>query len=66
MGASRMGFDLTTKIGWQNLKYQMRWGINWGLVLSDTFGKFVCKAIGHNPFDAGDSQKGCYRCGKYI
>ena len=63
--ASRMGFDLTTKIGWKNLKYQWKSGIQWKYVFTDTFIKFYCKLIGHNEYNS-NGERACKRCHHYI
>lgn len=65
MGASRMGFDLTNKQGWNNLKSQWRWGIPLELVFQDTFMKFYCKIVGHDEYDS-DGDRACKRCAHYI
>ena len=55
-----MGFNLTTKVGWENLKYQWRWGIDWKLIFMDTFSIFYCRLFGHREYET-DEGKACKR-----
>lgn len=64
MGASRMAFNLFSKIGRENFIWEIKRNhripsIFW----KDTFGKYVCKIIGHTEttFES-DGSKYCYRC----
>ena len=65
-GASREGYDLTTKIGWQHLKKNGYTNLLW----RDTFAQFVCKIVGHNIYDSdygsGTPDYACKRCCKFI
>ena len=76
MGGSRMGFDLRTKIGRQNLRttYQYKaYKRDWSMILGDTLLSLVCAVLGHERYDA-NNQNGCYgppewackRCHHYI
>ena len=69
MGACREGFDLTTKFGrmhWNKRSWNEK---PWRLMFEDTFMQFVCKVIGHNSYNAGDSgevEMACKRCHKWL
>lgn len=71
MGASRQGYNLFTKIGRKNFFEVGIFGDKWArsYVLQDTFGRYICKLIGHSKrtFDYRDSDdedaiKICSRC----
>lgn len=73
MSSSRMGYDLTQKVGWKNLRYAIKWKHMSGpkqYLLADTFGQFKCWFVGHDIYDAGDSpdrnEPACKRCHHYL
>jgi hypothetical protein len=78
MGASRMGFDLRTRIGWKNLYTQFKCAVrnkaysypDVKTVFSDTFMPLVCAVKGHREYDSGNSgywgELACNRCYHYI
>jgi hypothetical protein len=61
---SRMGFDLTTKIGWKNLRYAS-WRSARHYFLRDTFSKIWCLVVGHIEYDTFNGLA-CKRCQQYI
>jgi len=63
--ASRMGFDLTTRMGRKNLKY-VGWKCAKYHFLRDTFAKSICFIVGHIEYDTGYNKIACKRCCKYI
>ena len=71
---SREGYDLFTKVGWQNaLRYNFGSNVR-RYMLTDTFMQLVCILIGHNIYNASDCHCGkdckeewaCKRCHKYV
>jgi len=76
---SRVGFDLTTKIGRQHFWHghytyvkslrtlKVLWlDVNfWRMVLDDTFSQFWCLIVGHEPVSADEEGIACSRCHKY-
>ena len=65
--ANREGFDLFNKSGRIHFFNRGFFGDKWarGLVLQDTFGRWVCKFIGHSKntfFTDYPKEEICYRC----
>jgi hypothetical protein len=68
MGASRMGFDLLTKQGWQNLRFAMRFTASkvHPYVWQDTFAQLWCWVVGHDVYTPDSSRSACRRCAHYL
>ena len=69
MGAAREGFDLTNKFGRMNWNKRTWKQKPWRLMFEDTFMRFVCKVVGHDEYNAGDSgevEMACKRCHKWL
>lgn len=73
MGASRMGFDLLTAQGRENLGFVWKhrragYRLDWKLVFEDTLMPLVCRVGGHLIYDAnrgGTPDYACWRCHTY-
>jgi hypothetical protein len=71
---SREGFDLFTKVGWENaLRHRFdKWCRRY--ILEDTFMQLVCILVKYDIYDACDCDKtldhtpewACKRCHKYV
>lgn len=66
-GSCREGFDLFNRYGRDNFRRRICFrGQFWDLVWRDTFGRYICKIIGHTSktfiTDGTPPKKICYRC----
>lgn len=70
MGSSREGYNLFNKYGRRVLfRNLLRGRVDWHYVWTDTFGRYICRVIGHSKtFETDDipPKKCCLRCFRYI
>ncbi|TET16309.1 MAG: hypothetical protein E3J81_03540 [Dehalococcoidia bacterium] len=75
MGCARQGFDLFNKYGRRAFFHPGVFGDRWGrqFVLQDTFGRYVCKLLGHSKktYEVEDYEEDyicvvCKRCYRVI